>query len=96
MLLKPTTTTPVNHIVFYIPREFSYPGVSVHDNCQLIGRTVSMIPSCVQTRQNGQTLITITPTSYDNTVKIIQLANTNSSDWFTAPSLPGNFYNFTV
>jgi hypothetical protein len=96
LLLKPTSVTLVTQIVFYIPREFDYPGVSNHDNCQIIGRSTLMINSCVQTRLNGQTLITVTPTNYDNSVKIIQLASVNMSDWFTAPSLPGSFYNMTV
>lgn len=29
-------------------------------------------------------------------MKIIQLGSISQSNWFTAPSLPGNFYNMTV
>lgn len=50
LLLKPTSTTPVTKIIFYIPREFDYPAVNNHDNCQMIGRSTLMISSCVQTR----------------------------------------------
>lgn len=55
-----------------------------------------MISSCVQTRENGQTLVTVTPANYDNSVKIIQIASVNTSNWFGAPALPGSFYNMTV
>lgn len=62
----------------------------------MIGRSALMISSCVQTRENGRTLVTVTPNSYDNSVKIIQLASVAVSSWFTAPALPGSFYNMTV
>jgi hypothetical protein len=96
LLLKPTSSELVHRIVFSIPREFSYPGVSNHDNCKMIGRSELGLASCQQTRQNGQTQITIYPTPYDNSVKIIQLGSEDVANWFTAPALPGSFYNMTV
>lgn len=41
-------------------------------------------------------MIKITPENYDNEVKIIQLGSIDVQNWFTAPSLPGNFYSMTV
>jgi len=96
LLLKPTVTDPVTEIVFSIPQEFDYPGVFDHDNCYLLGRTKTLEGDCVQSRENGVTLVKLTPTSYDNGVRIINLGSVLEQNWFTAPSLPGNFYNMTV
>lgn len=51
---------------------------------------------CKQSREAGQTLIKLTPTNYNQEVKIIQLGSKLQSNWFTAPKLPGDFYNMTV
>lgn len=42
------------------------------------------------------TLVKLTPTLYDNGVRIIQLGSLLQQNWFTSPSLPGDFYNMTV
>ncbi len=51
---------------------------------------------CKQSREAGQTLIKLTPVNYNQEVKIIQLGSKLQSNWFTAPVLPGDFYNMTV
>lgn len=96
MLLKPTTTVPVTKMRFYLPREFGYPPVGNHDNCKLITRQVTNLVSCVETREAGQTVLTVDTTGYDNGARIVQLANSNMSNWFTAPAYPGDFYNMTI
>ena len=96
MLLKPTVSDEISEIVFQIPVEFDYPGVFEHDNCFMIGRSKVDQDYCKQSRENGRTLIKIVPESYDNEVKIIQLGSFAEDNWFTAPNLPGNFYNMTV
>jgi hypothetical protein len=96
MLLKPTTTVPITKMLFYLPREFGYPPVDNHDNCQMITRQVTNLATCLESRDAGQTVITIDTTGYDNGARIIQLANSNISKWFTAPAYPGDFYNMTI
>jgi len=41
-------------------------------------------------------LVTLVPTGWDNQVKILQLGTVDMSNWFTAPTLPGDFYNLNV
>ncbi len=36
------------------------------------------------------------PASYINGPALIRIKNTNYSNWFTAPSIPGNWYNYTI
>jgi hypothetical protein len=36
------------------------------------------------------------PASYNNGPVIITIANQNYSNWFTAPSQSGSWYNYTV
>jgi hypothetical protein len=55
-----------------------------------------MEPNCQQSRSQGQTLVTLVPTNYDNNVKIIQIGTVSQANWFTAPSLPGDFYEMNV
>lgn len=98
LLLRPTVglTPQIGQMVFKVPDEFDYPGVFSHDYCFMLGRTKEDQPLCKQSREGGQTLIKLTPSNYDQEVKIIQLGSKSSSNWFTAPSLPGDFYNMTV
>lgn len=97
-MLRPTigNTQTISEMVFKIPDEFDYPGVFSHDNCFMLGRTKEEQPYCKQSREAGQTLIKLRPTNYDQDVKIIQLGSKLQANWFTAPSLPGDFYNMTV
>lgn len=98
MLLKPTVGADVviSKMIFQIPVEFDYPGVFDHDNCFMLGRSREDQTICEQSREGGRTLIKVTPQNYDNAVKIIQLGSIDQQNWFTAPTLPGNFYNMTV
>ena len=96
MLLKPRQNVEIAQMVFSIPIEFEYPGVFEHDNCFMIGREREDQTHCKQSRENGVTLIKVVPDNYNNEVKIIQLGSADTPNWFTAPSLPGNFYNMTV
>jgi len=96
MLFKPLVNVAIGSIVFTIPSQFNYPGVFQFDNCLMIGRTISPQSSCQLSRSQGQTLVTLVPSNYDNQVKIIQIGTVAQSNWFTAPSLPGDFYNMNV
>lgn len=62
----------------------------------MIGRTKEDQNYCKQSREGGRTIIKVVPENYNNEVKIIQLGSVAQSNWFTAPNLPGNFYNMTV
>lgn len=98
MLFKPLVDVTFGSIVFTIPSEFNYPGVFQFDNCLMIGRTTIQQPDCQLSRSQGQTLVTMKPiqNSYDNNVKILQIGTVSQDNWFTAPSLPGNFYKMNV
>jgi hypothetical protein len=98
MLFKPLVNVVIGSIVFTIPSQFNYPGVFQFDNCLQIGRTTIQQPSCQLSRSQGQTLVTLVPAAntYDNQVKIIQIGTVSQTNWFTAPSLPGDFYNMNV
>lgn len=96
MLFKPLVNVNIGSIVFTIPSQFNYPSVFNFDNCLMVGRTTINQPNCVLSRSNGQTLVTLTPNNYDNTVKIFQIGTVSQANWFTSPSLPGNFYNMNV
>ena len=62
----------------------------------MIGRTTIQQTSCKLSRYQGQTLVTLTPTGYDNNVKIFQIGSVDTANWFTAPGLPGDFYDMNV
>jgi hypothetical protein len=62
----------------------------------MIGRTTISQPNCQLSRYQGQTLVTLTPSGYDNQVKIFQIGTVDQANWFTAPSLPGDFYKMNV
>jgi len=96
LLFKPLVSTTIGSIVFTIPSQFNYPGVFTFDNCLMIGRTTVAQPNCQLSRYQGQTLVTLTPTGYDNQVKIFQIGTVSQNNWFTAPSLPGDFYKMNV
>jgi hypothetical protein len=96
MLFKPLVNVVIGSIVFTIPSQFNYPGVFQFDNCLMIGRLINPQFNCQLSRSQGQTLVTLVPTNYDNQVKIIQIGTVSQSNWFTAPSLPGDFYNMNV
>lgn len=96
MLFKPLVNINIGSIVFTIPSQFGYPGVYQFDNCLMIGRSIISQPNCQLSRSGGQTLVTLNPTGYDNSVKIIQIGTVSQANWFTAPSLPGGFYNMNV
>jgi len=96
LLFKPLVNVNIGSVVFTIPSQFNYPGVFQFDNCLMIGRTTVGQPNCQLSRSQGQTLVTLVPNNYDNQVKIIQLGTVSQSNWFTAPSLPGDFYNMNV
>ena len=36
------------------------------------------------------------PPGYNNGPVLIRIQNTNTSNWFTAPPIPGNWYNYTL
>lgn len=38
----------------------------------------------------------VPPAGYANGPALIHIKNTNESNWFTAPRIPGNWYNFTL
>lgn len=96
MLFKPLVNAVIGSIVFTIPSQFNYPGVFQFDNCLMIGRLINPQFNCQLSRSQGQTLVTLVPTNYDNQVKIIQIGTVSQNNWFTAPSLPGDFYNMNV
>jgi hypothetical protein len=97
LLFKPLNTIDIGSVVFTIPSQFNYPGVFSLDNCRMIGRTTLQLNGCQLSRSQGQTLVTLTPSSaYDNKVKIFQLGSVETANWFTAPSLPGDFYEMNV
>lgn len=96
LLFKPLVNVNIGSVVFTIPSQFNYPGVFQFDNCLMIGRTTVGQSNCQLSRSQGQTLVTLVPNNYDNQVKIIQLGTVSQSNWFTAPSLPGDFYNMNV
>lgn len=98
ILIDPITSSPVDYIELVIPQEFKYPNILMHDMCQLIYRRTVDLPSCQQTRRDNQTIITIDidQTTYDNGPRILQIASRNTTNWFTAPSLPGSLYNMTI
>jgi hypothetical protein len=96
LLFKPLVDVTLGKIVFTIPSQFNYPGVFSLDNCLMIGRTTSTQTSCQLSRYQGQTLVTLTPDIYDNNVKIFQVGSVDKANWFTAPSLPGDFYEMNV
>jgi hypothetical protein len=62
----------------------------------MIGRTTISQPNCQLSRYQGQTLVTLTPTGYDNQVKIFQIGTVDQANWFTAPNLPGDFYRMNT
>lgn len=62
----------------------------------MIGRTTVPQGNCKLGRSQGQTLVTLVPNNYDNQVKIFQIGTVLQSNWFTAPNLPGDFYNMNV
>ena len=96
LLFKPLANVNIGKIVFTIPTEFNYPGVFEFDNCLMIGRTQTPQTNCKQDRVNSETLVTIVPTGWDDKVKILQIGTVDDTNWFTAPSLPGDFYNLNV
>jgi hypothetical protein len=96
LLFKPLVNVNIGSVVFTIPSQFNYPGVFQFDNCLMIGRTTIPQGNCQLSRSQGQTLVTLVPNNYDNQVKIFQLGTVLQSNWFTAPSLPGDFYNMNV
>lgn len=96
LLFKPLVGVTMGSVVFTIPSEFNYPGVFSLDKCLMIGRTTEAQPNCKLSRFQGQTLVTLTPDNYDNNVKIFQIGSVEQSNWFTAPNLPGDFYNMNV
>ena len=96
LLFKPLNAVTIGSIVFTIPSQFNYPGVFSLDDCRMIGRTTLQQTSCQLSRYQGQTLVTLTPNGYDNNVKIFQLGSVDTANWFTAPGLPGDFYDMNV
>ena len=96
LLFKPLNPVTIGSVVFTIPSQFNYPGVFSLDYCRMIGRTTIQQNSCQLSRYQGQTLVTLTPTGYDNNVKIFQIGSVDTANWFTAPSLPGDFYEMNV
>lgn len=63
----------------------------------MIARTTFQVQSCIQIRKDDKTFVVVTPSpTYDNGPVIITIANQNHSNWFTAPSMAGSWYNYTV
>jgi len=55
------------------------------------------ISSCQQIRTNAKTIIRLVPPAgYANGPALIHINNTNYSNWFTGPPIPGNWYNYTL
>ncbi len=98
ILIDPITTNPVSLIEIIIPEEFKYPNVLNHDMCELIYRRTTDLPSCIQTRRDNQTIVSIDVSNigYDNGPRILRIASENISNWFTAPETPGSLYNMTI
>ncbi|EAR88802.2 hypothetical protein TTHERM_00262980 (macronuclear) [Tetrahymena thermophila SB210] len=100
MLLQPMTPLSQNRIdtmVFRIPNEFNYPAIKSLDQCTIIGKTSTPVSQCNLQRSYGYTYVTVIPdVTYDNSVKIISLSDSNIAQLFQTPSLPGNQYNITV
>lgn len=105
MLLKPKTPVDtgkdpdqfVNRMVFRVPEEFSYPAIKAFDSCQLIGSISDRADECALNRVNRQTYVSVVPPStYRNEIKIIRLADSDPTQVFRAPMLPGGHYNLTI
>lgn len=80
-----------------MPEGFAYPPVGSHDACSMLTWSTFPLTTCQQIRINNRTLIRIQPPpEYTNGPVIIKIVNTNHSNWFRAPPLPGNWYNYTV
>ncbi|KAL4456555.1 hypothetical protein ABPG74_000662 [Tetrahymena malaccensis] len=100
MLLQPMTPILSNRIdkmVFRIPNEFNYPAIKSLDQCTMIGKVSTPVSQCSLQRSYGYTYVTVIPdNTYDNSVKIISLTDSNIAQLFQTPLLPGNQYNITV
>ncbi|KAL4505422.1 hypothetical protein ABPG72_002484 [Tetrahymena utriculariae] len=100
MLLQPMTPLSQNRIdtmIFRIPNEFNYPAIKSLDQCTIVGKVSTPVSQCNLQRSYGYTYVTVIPdVTYDNSVKIISLTDSNIAQLFQTPSLPGNQYNITV
>lgn len=75
-------------MVYRLPEEFAYPAILNLDNCKMIGKVKSDIPStdCTLNRQDRNSYVTLIPRDYtDHAVKIIRLSFTVEDNLFTAP-----------
>jgi hypothetical protein len=99
ILIDPITTQPIKTIEIIVPTEFTYPNVTSFDGCELVYTTNMPLSQCVQTRKNNNTIVTLTlhnPALYDGGPRILRVADSTPSHWFTAPTLPGSLYNMTI
>jgi len=91
MLLRPKTLPSdyvIDKMVFRLPEEFDYPAILNLDNCKMIGKVTSDIPStdCTLNRIDRNSYVTMIPKLYsDHAVKIIRLSFTDEANLFTAP-----------
>ncbi|KRW99610.1 hypothetical protein PPERSA_03411 [Pseudocohnilembus persalinus] len=102
MLLEPKTDPSdyiIDKLVFRLPEEYDYPALATIDNCKMIGKTSVDVTDCSLDRIDGQTFATMVPPASswdDHAVKIIRITFQQQADLFTAPSLPGDFYNISL
>ena len=70
-----------------------------HNACELISSDVSFLSECIEIRRNNQTILSISIDGtqwLNNGPRILKLGSHDTADWFTAPSIPGSWYNFSV
>lgn len=101
MLVQPQTKLSLHRIdkmIFRIPNEFEYSPIKYLDACTMVGKAKTPIESCELQRNYAETFVTLKPkaNTYDNSVKIIRLSDTQNKNLFGTPRLPGDFYNITV
>jgi hypothetical protein len=63
----------------------------------MITTDTTNIYNCYEIRRNNKTIVSLEMVNpYDNGPRIVKIASLSNSSWFTAPSMPGSWYNMTV
>lgn len=87
----------IDRIIFRIPNEFNYGTVKTLDSCTMIGKVATTVSLCALTRVQGYTYVTFTvAATYDNTPKMVTIADSTAANLFITPALPGDHYNMTA
>lgn len=69
----------------------------MHDACSLITTDTTHIANCYEIRRNNKTIVSLELVdTYDNGPRILKIGSKDMENWFTAPPLPGSWYNMTV